>query len=165
VEVGDYLMNETRDWVRVTFASQFMATMPVYNITVQNHHNYLDNGILAHNKIFPSFMGFAKGGPVPFSGLFKLHGGEFVLSRRMVADMTQTLNSMAALVGAGAGAGAMARLMPALAGNAAGGPTVYQTFEGGLNFPNVRDGRDAVGVRRTLDRDALRASMTARVVG
>lgn len=46
-----------------------------------------------------------------------------------------------------------------------GGVMVQQTFQGGLVFPNVRDGRDALGVREGLTRRALEASMTARVGG
>lgn len=48
---------------------------------------------------------------------------------------------------------------------AMGGVNIHQTFEGGINFPNVRDGRDALGVRRELDRNTLRASMAARTAG
>ena len=44
---------------------------------------------------------------------------------------------------------------------AMGGNSIQQTF-GDIVFPNVRDGRDALGVRRELDRNALRASMVAR---
>jgi hypothetical protein len=47
-----------------------------------------------------------------------------------------------------------------LAGAGVGGMSV--SIDGGLNFPNVRSGRDALGVRRELSREALRASMTKR---
>lgn len=41
------------------------------------------------------------------------------------------------------------------------GTNVTQNF-GDVVFPNVRDGRDGLGVRRALDRDALRGSMVSR---
>lgn len=43
-----------------------------------------------------------------------------------------------------------------------GATTIYQNIEGGLNFPNVTSGRDAAGVRREIDTQALRAGMMAR---
>lgn len=39
---------------------------------------------------------------------------------------------------------------------------VNQFFEGGLNFPNVRSGRDAIGVRREMSDKAREAAMLAR---
>jgi len=45
---------------------------------------------------------------------------------------------------------------------AGGNISINQTFEGGLNFPGVRDGRDALGVRRGLQQMALEASMVGR---
>jgi len=39
---------------------------------------------------------------------------------------------------------------------------VNQNIEGGLNFPNVKDERDALGVRVGIDRQALTAGMMAR---
>jgi len=43
--------------------------------------------------------------------------------------------------------------------------SIQQSFEGGLNFPNVKSGRDALGVRSGLDRHALEAAMMARTGG
>lgn len=45
-----------------------------------------------------------------------------------------------------------------------GGTSISQTF-GDVVFPNVRSGRDALGVRRTLDRRAMEASMMGRTAG
>jgi len=50
------------------------------------------------------------------------------------------------------------------AGAVGTGATITQQF-GDVVFPNVRDGRDALGVRRELDRNTLRASMVARTAG
>jgi len=46
-----------------------------------------------------------------------------------------------------------------------GGVTIHQNIEGGLIFPNVRDGRGAQGVRVGIDRQALAALMAARTGG
>jgi len=46
-----------------------------------------------------------------------------------------------------------------------GGINIEQNIEGGLIFPNVRDGRGAQGVRTGIDRQALASLMAARTGG
>jgi hypothetical protein len=55
------------------------------------------------------------------------------------------------------------KMLVAAGAGSVGGLTVQQQF-GDVVFPNVSDGRDALGVRRELDRNALRASMASRTL-
>ena len=51
LEIGDYIF-EADEWIEVTDI-QFQATdvdETVYNITVENTHTYLVEGIVVHNK-------------------------------------------------------------------------------------------------------------------
>jgi hypothetical protein len=88
----------------------------------------------------------------PLRGLAK-RGQAFVKNFAAGMDFTPVMSTLQL---------ELARTQRVLAGaGAAGGSTLTQNF-GDVVFPNVRDGRDALGVRRGLQQMALEASMVGR---
>jgi hypothetical protein len=62
-------VNSPIGWERIRSISREKADVPVYDITVSPHANFLANGLLVHNSHTRIFLRRATGGPVRIARL------------------------------------------------------------------------------------------------
>lgn len=117
--------------------------------TIKKKIGEFGDALKGADSLIPDWL--RPGSPTPFE--IGLLGISDALSKA-VSDM-DSFGDVVGVIGGGA--------VAAGAGVSGGAVTVNQVFEGGLNFPAVRGGRDAVDVRRSLERNALEARMRSRI--
>ena len=52
MEIGDFVMDDNKSKVKVTDIKEIEGTYTIYNLSVEDEHNYFANSILVHNIDF-----------------------------------------------------------------------------------------------------------------